>query len=196
MLPWRSLREANDLNMESWGLYCQKIESGLKIPDAKSAQLNRFKARYDLARNFKKLEIIKATERTTKGYASIFSVFLAYNAAEKLGNIIDFQVLKWELNDIELAAQLRKLLIVLNLDVDEFVQGKLKDYFDDFMQGGTDNIRIPATVIRNSFAHGSLTPSILKATTKGRQKTLNRVAVILLKETKRIFTNWVDSLES
>ena len=82
---------ANDLNIESWELYCQKIYSGLKIPAAKRAHLNRFKARYDLSWNFKKLGIIKVTQITMKDYASIFSFFLAYNAAEKLGNILIFK---------------------------------------------------------------------------------------------------------
>ena len=195
MLQWRNLMEASNLKMESWKLYCQKLNSGFKIAEAKRANLNRFKARYDLAKNFKKIEIAKATERNSKGYTSIFSVFLAYNAAEKLGSTIDFQILKWELNDFQLATKLRGLLVTFNIDIDEFVKGKLKDYFDDFMQGNTDNIRIPATVIRNSFAHGSLTPNILKATTIESQKTLNRVSLKLLEETQRVFTNWVYSLE-
>jgi hypothetical protein len=88
------------------------------------------------------------------------------------------------------------LFVALNLYIDKFLQGALKNYFDNFMQDGTHNIRIPATVIRNSYFLGNLTPNILKAITIERQKTLNRVTLKLLEDTGQVFTNWVDSLES
>ena len=84
----------------------------------------------------------------------------------------------------------------LNLEIDEFVHGKLKENFDEFMKGGNDNIRIPASVIRNAFAHGSLTPNILKATTRKRQQILDRISIKLLEKTEQVFSNWVSGLKN
>lgn len=82
-----------------------------------------------------------------------------------------------------------------NLDAEEFIHGQLKENFDQFMKGGNNNTRIPASVIRNNFAHGSLTPSILKAKSSKRQKILDSISIKLLEETEQVFSNWVDLLQ-
>lgn len=182
--------------MIAWKLYCDKLNTGLQIKDTQRAHLNRFKARYDLAKNFKSLEISNITQKTVNGYGSIFSVFLAYNAAEKLGKLNSFQIINdWEITDRKLSRALRLMLVKLNEVSDEFLD---KPYaikqLDTFMKGKNENIRIPATVIRNGFAHGSLTPQILNATSQKNQKTLIELSEKLLDETERLFYDWVNSL--
>jgi hypothetical protein len=182
--------------MIAWKLYCDKLNNGLQIKDSQRANLNRFKARYVLAKNFKNLEISNITQKTVNGYSSLFSVFLAYNAAEKLGSSISVSILNWELNEVVFSKNVRELLSSLNLEIDEFVHDKLKENFDEFMKGDNDNIRIPASVIRNAFAHGSLTPNILKATTRKRQQILDNISTKLLEKTDQVFSNWVSALKN
>jgi hypothetical protein len=149
-----------------------------------------------LAKKFKKLELSNTSRKTANGCSSILSVFLAYNAAEKLSKSNSFKKINdWEMTDRKLSRALRLMLVKLNEVSDEFLD---KPYaikqLDTFMKGENENIRIPATVIRNGFAHGSLTPHVLNATTQKYQKTLFELSEKLLDETERLFYDWVNSL--
>lgn len=168
----------------------------MKIEDSKTAHLNRFNARYNLARNFRKIDLVNTSQQTIDGYSSIFAVFLAFNAAEKLRSVNGFvKINKWELLDEKLAIELRLILSKLNEVAEEFLERPYAiKQLDNFMKGENDNIRIPATVIRNGFAHGSLTPNILNCTTKKNQKTLLVLSDKLLGNAELSFSNWVNSL--
>ena len=73
--------------MKAWKLYSDKLKKGFVIKDVQIAHLNRFNARFALAKNFEKVELANTSAETMGGYSSIFAVFLAFNAAEKLGSI-------------------------------------------------------------------------------------------------------------
>lgn len=45
------------MHMIAWKLYCEKLNTGLQINNSQRVQLNRFKARYELAKYFKNLEV-------------------------------------------------------------------------------------------------------------------------------------------
>ena len=182
--------------MKVWKLYCDKINSGLELSSFERAHLNRFKARFDLAKKFEKVELSNTSRKTANGYSSILSVFLAYNAAEKLGKSNSFKIINdWEMTDRKLSRALRSMLVKLNEVSDEFLDSPFAiKQLDTFMKGENDNLRIPATVIRHGFAHGSLTPNIMKATTQKNQKSLFELSKSLLDESERLFSNWVNSL--
>jgi hypothetical protein len=67
--------------MKAWKLYYNKLNSGLKIDGSQRAHLNRFYARFELVRNFEKMDISNTSRETSNGYSSIFAIFLAFNAA-------------------------------------------------------------------------------------------------------------------
>lgn len=182
--------------MRAWKLYSDKLNKGFIIDNVKRAHLNRFNARYELAKNFEKVELANTSAETMGGYSSIFAVFLAFNAAEKLGSIEGFrEINSWELSDKNLANELRLVLHTLNDVAEEFLDyQKAVDKLEEFIKCETDNVRIPASVIRNSFAHGSLTPHILNATTKKNQKSLFDLSRKLLVESEQLYTEWVNSL--
>jgi hypothetical protein len=108
--------------MKDWKLYCDKLNTGLRIEDPVGAHLNRFNARFDLAKNFQKVDLTNTSQQTIAGYSSIFAVFLAFNAAEKLGSIKGFiEINKWELLDKKLSSDLRLMLGDLNEVAEEFL---------------------------------------------------------------------------
>lgn len=182
--------------MKDWKLYCDKLDTGLKIEDSNRAHLNRFKAMFDLAKNFQKVDLTNTLQQTIEGYSAIFAVFLAFNAAEKLGSIKGFvEINKWELLDQKLSTDLRLMLGDLYEVAEEFLdKSYAREQLVNFINGENDNIRIPATAIRNGFAHGSLTPHILNATTIKNHKTLFELSEKLLDESERLFSNWVNSI--
>lgn len=182
--------------MKSWKLYSDKLKKGFVLEDVQRAHLNRFNARFELAKNFEKVDLANTSSETMGGYSSIFAVFLAFNAAEKLGSIEGFREINlWELSDKNLAKELRLVLHTLNDVAEEFLDHpKAIEKLEEFINCETDNVRIPASVIRNSFAHGSLTPHILNATTKKNQKSLFDLSRKLLVESEQLFTEWVNSL--
>jgi hypothetical protein len=125
-----------------------------------------------------------------------FLLFFLPLMQRKLGSIKDFnEVNTWEMFDNTLAFDLRLMLSDLYDDIEEFLHSIVAfEKLKEFIQSDTDNIRSPATLIRIGVAHGSLTPNTFKVTSKSRQRSLKQLSIILLDETERLFSNWVDGL--
>lgn len=60
--------------MKDWKLYCDQLNTCLKIEDSRRAHLNRFNARFDLAKNFQKVDLTNTSQQTIEGYSSIFKI--------------------------------------------------------------------------------------------------------------------------
>ncbi|MEI7606703.1 MAG: hypothetical protein WCJ64_04900 [Rhodospirillaceae bacterium] len=156
------------------------------------ANLNRFKARYDLARRFSGIEATQYSPETLRGYSSGIRVMLAYSASEQLAHALGENVLNWNINNKDIANALRLSLKKIPIKLDSYVSSAtLATNFSSFMDGSHDNIRVPATVIRVMVAHGAFTPTGADSFSKASVNALDRLSEALLNECVTIFNRWL-----
>ena len=123
-------------------------------------KLNRFAARYRLAKNFRGLDVEGyANASTGEAYSSVMLAFLAYSALEQLHEATKENP-KQHLHDrwadlaISPSAKLRrakKILLFLQTQMDS---PRLKGHLQAFIDGKTDNSLYVASALRNAVAHG------------------------------------------
>jgi hypothetical protein len=159
-----------------------------KISHKKSAVLllNKFSFRYRLAEDFEGI-IAPNVGRTLAGYNVITKVFLAYTAYEAVIKAARYlrvrSVQDIEMNtrfDPDLAIKIREneklKLYLLAYPHDKPVAIKVKLFFD----GTTSDIVCIAFVLRNIFAHGELTASVVGTETIAKRKVFTDIANSLL----------------
>ncbi len=155
--------------------------------------LNRFVFRYRLAEDFEGI-IAPNVGRTLAGYNVITKIFLAYTAYEaaiKAARYIRVSsVLSHELNtrfDAELAERIRANLklksYLLSYSYETSLSTKLKLFFN----GTTSDIICVAYALRNVFAHGELTASVIGTETIAKRKVFTDLANSLLDYCDDIF---------
>lgn len=167
------------------------------------ATINRFIARYRLAKSFRGLELEGYNQRTVNGYNGIFHVHLAFSAFECLLNGIkssgfDMQWDKNEhnhqFNDEKLANLVRCNqplldLLVANLDAKQLI-GKVILFRDST----STNVAPIVKGIRNMVAHGELSSTGAVAGSQKHTKTLHSLALLVLHDGDQIFTEFVDKI--
>ena len=167
-----------------------------KISHKKSAVslLNKFSFRYRLAEDFEGL-VAPNVGRTLAGYDVITKIFLAYTAYEAIvkaaRNLRVYSVQSHELNtrfDSELAKKIRgneKLKsYLLMYPHEQALANKVKLFFN----GTTSDIVCIAYALRNIFAHGELTASIVGTETIAKRKVFTELANSLLDYCDETFT--------
>jgi len=148
--------------------------------------LNKFSFRYRLAEDFEGI-IAPNVGRTLAGYNVITKVFLAYTAYEAVIKAARYlrvrSVQDIEMNtrfDPDLAIKIREneklKLYLLAYPHDKAVAIKVKLFFD----GTTSDIVCIAFVLRNIFAHGELTASVVGTETIAKRKVFTDIANSLL----------------
>ncbi len=179
--------------MKAWKRFTHVVrQNPNSISDVQRATANRARARWHFAHRFKSVDATDISARSLSGYSAIFSVFLAYTAAELVGEIAGTNVSKWRLEHPELAARLRKQLPKLNEDISEYLSDKrLANAFRDFMSGSSNDLRIAACVLRVGVAHGSLTANGANSLSAVASRTLRALADALLEEANVRFETWV-----
>lgn len=159
-----------------------------KISHKKTAVslLNKFSFRYRLAEDFEGI-IAPNVGRTLAGYNVITKVFLAYTAYEAVIRAARYlrvrSVQDIEMNtrfDPDLAIKIREneklKLYLLAYPHEEAVAIKVKLFFN----GTTSDIVCIAFVLRNIFAHGELTASVVGTETIAKRKVFTDIANSLL----------------
>lgn len=167
-----------------------------KISHKKSAvsMLNKFSFRYRLAEDFEGI-VAPNIGRTLAGYSVITKIFLAYTAYEavvKAARYLRVSSVQYiELNtrfDINLAIKIRQndklKYYLLAYPHDEAVANKVKLFFS----GATSDIVCIAYALRNIFAHGELTASIVGTETIAKRKVFTEIADSLLDYCDETFT--------
>jgi len=155
--------------------------------------LNRFVFRYRLAEDFEGI-IAPNIGRSLLGYNVITKIFLAYTAYEAAIKAARFirvsSVLSPELNtrfDPELAKRIRLNLelksYLLSYAYEASLSTKLKLFFD----GTTSDIICVAYALRNVFAHGDLTASVIGTETIVKRKVFTDLANAILDYCDEIF---------
>jgi hypothetical protein len=150
------------------------------------AKVNRFAARYRLAKSFDGVILNRYNEETVKAYSSIIKVFLSYTAFEIFLKIIkknEQTLLQESFSDIQLK-KISNSIITLNNDknilssIKEKMPFKIKDSgnktkLEVFLSKKGDyykNILIVAEIIRHKFAHGILTANLNNSESKSTIK--------------------------
>ena len=167
-----------------------------KLSKKKSALplLNRFAFRYSLAEDFEGI-VAPNVGKTLAGYNVLTKVFLAYTAYEaiiKAGrNLRVHSVQSHDLNtrfDKLLADKLRnneKLKsYLLSYPHDFALSNKVKLFFN----GNTSDIICIAYALRNIFAHGDLTASVVGTETIAKRKMFTDLANAILDYCDETFT--------
>jgi hypothetical protein len=148
--------------------------------------LNKFSYRYRLARSFTGLTAPNVG-RTLAGYSVITKVFLSYTAYEAILNaairLRVSSVSSFSMNmvfDKDLAKRIRnndKLRnYLLSYPHDHGLANKVQLFFD----GTTSDIVCVAFALRNVFAHGELTASVVGTETIAKRKVFTDLAESLL----------------
>ena len=156
--------------------------------------LNKFSFRYRLAEDFNGM-IAPNVGRTLAGYNVITKIFLAYTAYEaivKAARYLRVQSVEiHELNmvtDLELAVKIRanqKLkAYLLGYPHRGDIANKVRLFFD----GTTNDIVCIAYALRNIFAHGELTASVIGTETVAKRKLFTDLANSILDYCDDTFT--------
>lgn len=158
------------------------------------SQLNKFSYRYRLAEDFEGL-IAPNVGRTLAGYNVITKVFLAYTAYEGIvqaaRSLRVHSIQRYELNtrfEPEIAKKIRdneKLKnYLLTYPHEAAISNKVKLFFN----GTTSDIVCIAYALRNIFAHGELTASVIGTETISKRMVFTELANSLLDYCDEIFT--------
>ncbi|MBP6738716.1 MAG: hypothetical protein KA146_01940 [Leptospiraceae bacterium] len=149
-------------------------------------KVNRFAARYRLAKSFDGVILNRYNEDTVKTYSSIIKVFLSFTAFEIFLQIIPKNeeiLLKESFNDTELK-KISNSIIKLNKDKNILSSIKEKLPFKPKDLGNKDKLElflskkenyytkifVVAEIIRHKFAHGILTANLNNSESKSTIK--------------------------
>ena len=167
-----------------------------KISHKKSAVslLNKFSFRYRLAEDFEGI-VAPNVGRTLAGYNVITKVFLAYTAYEAVIKAARYlrvrSVQDIEMNtrfDPDLAIKIREneklKSYLISYPHEEAVAIKVKFFFN----GTTSDIICIAFALRNIFAHGELTASVVGTETIAKRKVFTDIANSLLDYSDETFS--------
>ena len=181
-----------------WKLFSDKVRTfGGAAPWSGDtcAKLNRFRARYELARRFRSIDAEGYSSEILRGYSVGIKLLLAYTAADHLGEAIKNKVSEWSIVDPNLADALRKTLQTTEENSGQFLsQPTLKARFDSFMNSETDDVRIAATVLRVMVAHGAFTPNGTGALRKTGALAVDQLAGVLLAQCADRFNCWLKQM--
>ncbi len=167
------------------------------------AMFNRYVWRYRLASAFTGITAAEEVgEKTLRGYAEAMRLFLAYSAYDEIRSAeyaMESETggkLKWHecKNNPSLAKRIRSndnlKVFLLNAEnvFDPYLRGKLKKFY----AGGTDDVMLVASSMRNAFAHGDYTAASGGLTNAAKRKVIHDLSLIVLAKAEEIATKILD----
>ena len=163
--------------------------------------LNRFCARYRLARSLCGISLDTYSAKTTRTYTSMCSMFLAYTAYEVLLPVAH-QLRVSGVEDIKtnvvldskLSNKLRDNTKLQSFLLDHTRDADLKRKLNGFYKGSYDDIVCVAYGVRNLFSHGDLLTTDIGSGLASDRKLLDAVATRLLSYCDDKFTSCVRNL--
>jgi hypothetical protein len=183
----------NAKNLPSYYDEYVKLAKASKKTNAISL-LNKFSFRYRLAEDFEGM-IAPNVGRTLPGYNVITKIFLAYTAYEGIVRAARclrvHSVEKHELNtvmDRELAVKIRANQKLKTYLLNYPHRGDIANKVHLFFNGTTNDIVCIAYALRNIFAHGDLTASVIGTETIAKRKLFTEIANSILDYCDDTFT--------
>lgn len=186
-----------------WQTFCtwQRANGDAALPaHFDLPKLNRFAARYRLAKSFRGLDVEGyANASTGEAYSSVMLAFLAYSALEQLHEATK-ENSKQHLHDrwadlaIAPSAKLRQAKKILLFLQTQMNSRSLKDHLQEFIDGKTDNSLYVASALRHAVAHGFMSVHP-KGTSPGTaSRFCDRISAMLITIADAEFTDLVGSL--
>ena len=163
--------------------------------------LNRFCARYRLARSLCGISLDTYSAKTTRTYTSMCSMFLAYTAYEVLLpgarqlRVTGVEDIKTNVVlDSKLSTKLRANTKLQSFLLEHTREPDLKRKLKGFYKGSYDDIVCVAFAVRNLFSHGDLLTTDIGSGLASDRKLLDAVATRLLSYCDDKFTSCVRNL--
>ena len=190
-------------NPSYWKVFCQwcRDNEPLNLPENISlSELNRFAARYRLARAFNGIDADGYAEDTTDAYGAVLKVFLAYSALEQFHKAVKPTKPRQHLSErwaecaVSPAVSLRESEAIIQFLIKTVSHNKLRDQLIAFQQGKHDNVLIVATALRHAVAHGFM--SVHPEGTSARVSKIfcQQLSRMLLSISNQSFINLLKSL--
>lgn len=128
-----------------------------------AGSLNRFRARYRLAKSFQRISLDGYTASTVEGYSALFRTFLVWSAFEQFLHAIGLDQHQCEslIAPYKPSDVVAKILAVPAHDgflkfIRNRVNTKHQPQFDALLAGAPCNLTYVASGVRHIFAHGTL----------------------------------------
>ncbi len=190
-------------NPSYWKVFCQwrRDNEPLDLPENISlSELNRFAARYRLARAFNGVDADGYASDTIEAYGAVLKVFLAYSALEQFHKAVKPAKSKQHLSErwadwaTSPADSLRGSDAIIQFLIKTVSHESLKNKLIAFQQGKHDNVLIVATALRHAVAHGFM--SVHPEGTSARVSKIfcQQLSRMLLSISDRSFVDLLESL--
>lgn len=183
---------AKEPQLGNWKRFCDERRANPEFCDVEvTRRLNRYRARYRAASNFKSVVIDKASDNLTRGYSAGIRLLLSYSAAEVLGVAIGVEINKWTIFEPGLVRAIREVCAEYASDNVAFSKKQTKQNFSSFIAGESDNLRIAATGLRVLVAHGHFAPSTAVYSRRNAQAVVD-LSTLLLTQSESRFGEWFE----
>jgi hypothetical protein len=162
--------------------------------------LSRFCYRYRLAKSFQETKA-DGVGRTLKSYDAILKVFLSYTAYEVLiksaNRLRIFNVQPIQINQImnkRIADTMRVHQKIIEFLIEHSTDVELKKKIEEFKNNNSNDIICIAYALRNTYAHGGLTPTGIGIRNLTEQRLLIDLANVILAYCDDIFSKSIEKL--
>ena len=182
--------------------YAKRNDAGLFGFTGSVGDVNRFAARYRLAKSFRGLHLDGYSETTADGYAALARVTFTWSAFERLLELLGLRqkkcgalIQKYDAG--ALIAELRALDIgdKFYRFVREKVEPPHRPELDNYLNLDPCNVTYLASTIRHVFAHGILTPGANKSEAANAAKICNRLSQGLFRVMDREFEEHIRAFQ-
>jgi hypothetical protein len=165
-------------------------------------EVNRFAARYRLARSFSSVSFNNYSSTIISGYEGLLRLFFVWSAFEQF-----LKITKLKQSSIEIVTQrygTTKLLVLLHKADPEnrfflFIHDRTnqlhKKHLKSYFTGQECNVTYLASAIRHVFAHGSLTPSADQTPPRTVKRICELLSEFLLRVMDKEFTRYMDEFD-
>jgi len=180
----------------AWSKLVKSNKDGLE-----TVSINRFVARYRLAKSFKKLEFEDYAGKTVNAYNIIFQIFLSFSAMDILFKGIEQNkktikfsktIYSIKIEDESLQKKLKSNKAFITFLIENSESDKLKNKLTNFLKMPSDkNLISVARACRNLTAHGDLSAAGSTALNKSNAKDLIMLSNLILNVTDDTFSEFV-----
>lgn len=190
-------------NPSYWKIFCRwcRDNEPVRLPENVSlSELNRFAARYRLARAFNGIDADGYADDTIDAYGAVLKVFLAYSALEQFHKAVKPIKPKQHLSErwadwaTSPAVSLRESDAILQFLIRTVSNEQLRDKLIAFQRGKHDNVLIVATALRHAVAHGFMSVHPEGTPAKVSRVFCEQLSRMLLSISDRSFVDLLESL--
>lgn len=163
-------------------------------------KLNRFAARYRLAKSFRGLDVEGyANASTGEAYSSVMLAFLAYSALEQLHEATKDSPRqhlhdRWADLAISPSAKLRRTKKILLFLQAQMNSKDLRGHLQDFIDSKTENSLYVASALRHAVAHGFMSVHPKGTSPETASRFCDQISAMLITIADTEFTALVGTL--